>query len=69
MVRNLLCQVSGILVKCGISSGGYFKERRKKTLPAIALDGDLMYEMYESLIPGQDELISEITRRWQLKNR
>ena len=43
-----------------------FLELKGKSLPTIALDGDLMYE---SLIPGQDELISEITRCWQLKNR
>jgi len=43
-----------------------FLELKGKSLPTIALDGDLMYE---SLIPGQDELISEITRRWQLENR
>ena len=38
---------------------------KAKSLPSIALDGDLMYE---SLIPGQEELIDEIQRRWQLKN-
>jgi len=41
-----------------------FLELRAKSLPSIALDGELMYE---SLIPGQEELIDEITRRWQLK--
>ncbi len=43
-----------------------FLELKGKYLPAIALEGDLMYE---SLIPGQEELISEITRRWERKNR
>ena len=42
-----------------------FLELKAKSLPSIALDGELMYE---SLIPGQEELIDEIQRRWQLKN-
>ena len=41
-----------------------FLELKAKSLPTIALDGELMYE---SLIPGQEELIDEIRRRWQLK--
>jgi hypothetical protein len=41
-----------------------FLELKGKSLPSIALDGKLMYE---SLIPGQEELIDEIQRRWQLK--
>ena len=41
-----------------------FLELKAKSLPSIALDGELMYE---SLIPGQAELIDEIMRRWQLK--
>ena len=41
-----------------------FLELKAKSLPSIALDGELMYE---SLIPGQEELIDEIQRRWQLK--
>jgi hypothetical protein len=41
-----------------------FLELKAKSLPSIALDGQLMYE---SLIPGQEELIDEIRRRWQLK--
>jgi hypothetical protein len=40
-------------------------ELKGKSLPTIALEGDLMYE---SLIPGQEELAAEITRRWELKN-
>jgi hypothetical protein len=43
-----------------------FLELKAKSLPSIALDGELMYE---SLIPGQEELIDEIQRRWQLKER
>ena len=38
-----------------------FRELKAKSLPSIALDGELMYE---SLIPGQEELIDEITGRW-----
>jgi hypothetical protein len=41
-----------------------FLELKGKSLPSIALDGELVYE---ALIPGQEELIAEITRRWQLK--
>ena len=41
-------------------------ELKAKSLPSIALDGELMYE---SLIPGQEELIDEIMRRWQLKEK
>ena len=42
-----------------------FLALKGKCLPSIALDGQLVYE---SFIPGQDELISEITRLWQQKN-
>ena len=41
-----------------------FLELKAKSLPTIALDGELMYE---SLIPGQEELTGEIKRRWHLK--
>jgi hypothetical protein len=41
-----------------------FLELKAKSLPTIALDGDLMYE---SLIPGQEELTDEIKRRWHVK--
>ena len=43
-----------------------FLELRGKCLPTIALEGDLMYE---SLIPGQEELAAEIIRLWELKNK
>jgi hypothetical protein len=42
-----------------------FRELRAKSLPSVALDGDLVYE---ALIPPQEELIDEIKRRWGLKN-
>ena len=41
-----------------------FLELKAKSLPSIALDGELVYE---SLIPGQEELTDEIWRRYQLK--
>jgi hypothetical protein len=41
-----------------------FMELKAKSLPSIALDGELIYE---SIIPGQEELTEEIRRRWQLK--
>ena len=41
-----------------------FLELKAKSLPSIALDGDLVYE---ALIPGQEELTAEILRRWQQK--
>lgn len=43
-----------------------FRELQGRRLPTIALDNDLMYE---SLIPGQEDLIAEINRRWALKNK
>jgi hypothetical protein len=42
-----------------------FLELKGTCLPSIALDDELVYE---SLIPGQEELIDEITRLWLLKN-
>jgi hypothetical protein len=42
-----------------------FRELRARSLPSVALDGDLVYE---SLIPPQEEMIAEITRRRRLKN-
>lgn len=42
-----------------------FLQLKGRCLPSIALDEELLYE---SLIPGQEELIAEITRRWSLKN-
>ncbi|MFZ0242375.1 MAG: hypothetical protein WAL90_12080 [Desulfobacterales bacterium] len=43
-----------------------FKELKAKSLPSVALDGDLVYE---SLIPMQEELIAEIRRRHKHKNQ
>jgi len=43
-----------------------FRELKGKCLPTIALDDDLMYE---SLIPGQEDLVTEIIRRWEIKNK
>jgi hypothetical protein len=42
-----------------------FRELKAKSLPSIALDQQLVYE---SLIPGQEELAEEIRGRWGLKN-
>ncbi len=42
------------------------KELRAKSLPSVALDGDLVYE---AIIPGQEELSAEIRRRYEVKNR
>jgi hypothetical protein len=41
-----------------------FRELKAKSLPSVALDGDLVYE---SIIPGQEELIEEIKRRYREK--
>ena len=43
-----------------------FRELKAKSLPSVALDGDLVYE---SLIPMQEELIAEILRRHKDKNQ
>lgn len=43
-----------------------FRELKAKSLPSVALDGDLVYE---SLIPMQEELCDEILRRYQKKNK
>jgi len=43
-----------------------FRELKAKSLPSVALDGDLVYE---SLIPMQAELIDEILRRYKEKNQ
>ena len=43
-----------------------FRELKAKSLPSVALDGDLVYE---SLIPMQEELIDEIRRRYKEKNK
>lgn len=42
-----------------------FRELKARSLPSVALDGTLVYE---SLIPGQEELIAEIERRYRAKN-
>jgi hypothetical protein len=42
-----------------------FRELRARSLPSVALDGDLVYE---SLIPPQEEMIAEIRRRRRLKD-
>ena len=43
-----------------------FKELRARSLPSVALDGELVYE---SLIPMQEELIGEILKRYEEKNQ
>ncbi len=42
-----------------------FRELKAKSLPTVALDGDLMYE---SQIPMQEELAEEIRLRYHQKN-
>ncbi|UCH20462.1 MAG: hypothetical protein JSU83_18250 [Deltaproteobacteria bacterium] len=42
-----------------------FRELKAKSLPTVALDGELVYE---SIIPMQEELIDEIKRRYKEKN-
>jgi len=41
-----------------------FRALKAKSLPSVALDGDLVYE---AIIPGQEELIEEIKRRYSEK--
>jgi hypothetical protein len=43
-----------------------FRELKAKSLPSVALDGELTYE---SLIPMQEEIIAEIQRRHTEKNQ
>jgi len=43
-----------------------FRELKAKSLPTVALDGELVYE---SIIPMQEELIAEIEKRHREKNR
>jgi hypothetical protein len=43
-----------------------FRELKAKSLPSVALDGELVYE---SIIPMQEELIAEIERRYRGKNQ
>lgn len=42
-----------------------FKELKARSLPSVALDDQVVYE---SLIPGQEELIAEIESRYRAKN-
>jgi len=42
-----------------------FKDLKAKSLPSVALDGELVYE---SIIPMQEELIAEIEKRFKEKN-
>ena len=41
------------------------RELKAKSLPSIALENELVFE---SVIPGQEELIDEIERRFKQKN-
>ena len=43
-----------------------FRELKAKSLPTVALDGELVYE---SIIPMQEELIAEIEKRHKEKNQ
>jgi hypothetical protein len=43
-----------------------FRELKAKSLPSVALDGELVYE---SIIPMQEELIAEIEKRYKEKNQ
>lgn len=43
-----------------------FRELKAKSLPTVALDGELIYE---SIIPMQEELIAEIEKRYKEKNQ
>ena len=42
-----------------------FRELKVRSLPSVALDDEVVYE---SLIPGQEELIAEIESRHRAKN-
>ena len=43
-----------------------FRELKAKSLPSVALDGELVYE---ALIPMQEDLIADIRRRYAAKNQ
>ena len=43
-----------------------FRELKARSLPSVALDGDLVYE---AIIPPQEELIEAIRKRYAAKNR
>jgi hypothetical protein len=42
-----------------------FRELKARSLPSVALDGELVYE---AIIPPQEELIEAIRRRFAAKN-
>jgi hypothetical protein len=42
-----------------------FRELKARSLPSVALDGELAYE---AIIPPQEELIEAIQRRYAAKN-
>lgn len=42
-----------------------FRELKARSLPSVALDGELVYE---AIIPGQEVLSEEIRRRYAAKN-
>ena len=42
-----------------------FRELKAKSLPSVALDGELVYE---AIIPMQEEICGEIRRRYDEKN-
>jgi hypothetical protein len=43
-----------------------FRELKARSLPSVALDGELVYE---AIIPPQEELIEAIKKRYAAKNR
>jgi len=43
-----------------------FKELKANSLPSVALDEELVYN---AIIPGQEELIEELLRRFREKNK
>ena len=43
-----------------------YRKLNARQLPSIALDQEIIFE---SLIPGQEEPIAAITKRWEAKNR
>jgi hypothetical protein len=43
-----------------------FRELKARSLPSVALDGELVYE---AIIPPQEELIEAIQKRYAAKNR
>ena len=43
-----------------------FRSLKAKSLPSVALDGKLVWE---AIIPMQEELVTEIRRLYELKNK